>query len=603
MKKWKCWITVLVVIVAMTTPIMADTPSFDANSYAITIPAIDVNGQCYEVVLNYYTNPSDQNLYWIVDVNSLGTVLGCGGDSATLDLGNLDILIPFLEYQGAFYELTLNYAGDISGGGNFIWRLDISSVGLVSNQGMDITLEANPNNVLSVFVSWTTQQPMDSEVQFGEGDYEFRIHDDNEVTDHEVLVIGMHAETEYLIKAVSSNSSGTLRAESIWTTGSLPVQIPNGTILTRDAAKSQPGWTLINVLTGNGATIGDSYPIPNSDYPAAAVMYDHVGLPVWYYIHGDSPDNGGCTSTEFLNDNGKFSVLIGPTESGEPPREVDLAGNIIWEGLKQPPVDALGRVGNLSHHVAKLSNNNYLLLYWMRDESSFFNPKATDAKLEVVTAANEVEWEWNLYSIITPGGSGDWCHANWATIDFDNDAVYLSCRWTGFYKTTYSDPKSLEWHMPAIYNETTTGDVAFIPPESQFYDIHEPEFHDDGTIMFFDNDGWDYSEGDRPGGYHSRVLEFQVDEVTKEATLVWEFPGNFDVDPWFTEDFYCPFWGDANRLENNNVLVAAGRVGVGIISHVFEVTNDGEVVWDFILPDDHGIYRAHRITPPLVEPI
>jgi hypothetical protein len=155
--------------------------------------------------------------------------------------------------------------------------------------------------------------------------------------------------------------------------------------------------------------------------------------------------------------------------------------------------------------------------------------------------------------------------------------------------------------MPALYNAAGEGDITFKPPESRFMDIHDPEIHNDGTILFFDNGGWDFAQG--PGEYHSRILEFYIDEQTKEAELVWEFPGDFDADPWFTNEFYCPYWGDANRLENGNVLVAAGVRGAGTISHVFEVTNNGKVVWDFTLPEDHGVYRATRITPPLTEPL
>lgn len=50
----------------------------------------------------------------------------------------------------------------------------------------------------------------------------------------------------------------------------------------------------------------------------------------------------------------------------------------------------------------------------------------------------------------------------------------------------------------------------------------------------FDNGGWDFAQG--PGEYHSRILEFAVNEETREAELVWEFPGDFDVDPWFTDE-------------------------------------------------------------------
>ncbi len=129
MKIWICRISIFMVIFAMTTPVMANPARFDANTGAITIPALDIGGQCYRVMLDYYPNPSDsQNFYWIVDLNSVETTgLGCGIESATLNFGNLDILVPFLEHQGAFFEFTFNYASEISGGGNYIWKLDLSS--------------------------------------------------------------------------------------------------------------------------------------------------------------------------------------------------------------------------------------------------------------------------------------------------------------------------------------------------------------------------------------------------------------------------------------------------------------------------------------------
>ena len=81
----------------------------------------------------------------------------------------------------------------------------------------------------------------------------------------------------------------------------------------------------MNVQVGNGS-------FASSNYPAGIVMYDHDGKPVWYYIDGTKPDRGGALSTELLDSN---TILIGPTgvpPNDVPPREVDLAGNIIWEG-------------------------------------------------------------------------------------------------------------------------------------------------------------------------------------------------------------------------------------------------------------------------------
>ena len=152
------------------------------------------------------------------------------------------------------------------------------------------------------------------------------------------------------------------------------------------------------------------------------------------------------------------------------------------------------------------------------------------------------------------------------------------------------------------------GDMTFVPPESQFTDIHDPEIYDDGTMLIFDNGGFtgQVSEGN-PGGLQTRIVQYAIDETAKTATLVWESPGNFDVDPWYTEQFYVPFWGDADTLENGNVLVTAGRRGVQPAtpeSRVFEVAKaDGEVVWELMLPRDYGIYRADRVSLPLVRRI
>ena len=89
-------------------------------------------------------------------------------------------------------------------------------------------------------------------MQFGEGGLTFEIQGEGNVTDHEVLVIGMHAQTPYSIRALSTGAGGTLEGSTNFTTGALPAQIPPVTISVNDAAKRQPGWTLMNVQKGDG---------------------------------------------------------------------------------------------------------------------------------------------------------------------------------------------------------------------------------------------------------------------------------------------------------------------------------------------------------------
>ncbi|HTQ04248.1 MAG TPA: hypothetical protein VMI54_10345, partial [Polyangiaceae bacterium] len=136
----------------------------------------------------------------------------------------------------------------------------------------NLAIDPNPNMTISCFVSWTTDVPASSEVDFGAGTYAFRIQDATLVTDHHVLVIGMHASTQYKIKALSSAGSKSGSAEGTFTTGALPADLPSTTLTVNNTAKSQGGWTLMNAHV-------------NGD-PAFIIMYDEDGVPVWYFLDG-----------------------------------------------------------------------------------------------------------------------------------------------------------------------------------------------------------------------------------------------------------------------------------------------------------------------------
>ncbi|MDP7115162.1 MAG: hypothetical protein QGH45_24520, partial [Myxococcota bacterium] len=76
------------------------------------------------------------------------------------------------------------------------------------------TLEAlevgeNPANLLSRTLRWTTSTPASSHVEFGDdGVLTHRVGDDAQVTEHEVVVFGLRAETEYSFEAVSVDGNG-----------------------------------------------------------------------------------------------------------------------------------------------------------------------------------------------------------------------------------------------------------------------------------------------------------------------------------------------------------------------------------------------------------
>ena len=458
----------------------------------------------------------------------------------------------------------------------------------------DLAIEDNQNNVLSAFVTWTTNVPATSTVQFGVDGYEWEIVDETLATEHRVLVIGMKRETTYALRAISTNGTRSVQSDGSYTTHSLPAAVPIADVTVHDPTRAQPGWTLMNVQIGDGTAEA------RSPAPGMAVMYDMDGEPVWYYINGTSVDSGGATTVDLTD----VGVLIGPTFEpqdpanglGEPPREVDFAGNVVWEC----PDRRCGQGHPMSHHAGKLSNGNYIVL---QDRES--GGLTTPVFLEF-TPDNQLVKSFDYGEFVAPRGIGDWCHGNSITVNVETDEVYMSCRWMGLLKTSYQNP-TYQWHMAATYGAEGGGDITFVSgPDSQFSDIHDPEIHDDdGTILFFDNGGWDLSgqEGN-PLGYQSRAVEYLVDQTNRTAELVWEFPGGFtDLDPWYTTYFYLPFWGDADRLDNDNVLITAGIRGPNSRSRVFEVSRDGVIVWEFQLPVDHGVYRSERIVPPLVHAV
>jgi hypothetical protein len=97
-----------------------------------------------------------------------------------------------------------------------------------------------------------------------------------------------------------------------------------------------------------------------------------------------------------------------------------------------------------------------------------------------------------------------------------------------------------------------------------------------GNILIFDN-------GAQRG--YTRVLELEP----ASRTIAWEYRG---TPP---ESFFSRWQGNAQRLDNGNTLITESDRG-----HVFEITREGEIVWEFWNPeieDDKRkrIYRMVRL--------
>jgi hypothetical protein len=118
---------------------------------------------------------------------------------------------------------------------------------------------------------------------------------------------------------------------------------------------------------------------------------------------------------------------------------------------------------------------------------------------------------------------------------------------------------------------------------------HDADLLPNGNLLLFDNTGH-YG----PGG-HSRILE--VNPAT--SGIEWMYAGNAQ------HVFDSPIRGSQERQPNGNTLIVESQAG-----RMFEVSAQGEIVWDFLMPIRGGsgderipiVSYAQRIDPATLDP-
>lgn len=90
---------------------------------------------------------------------------------------------------------------------------------------------------------------------------------------------------------------------------------------------------------------------------------------------------------------------------------------------------------------------------------------------------------------------------------------------------------------------------------------HDPEQLENGNLLVFDN-----------GRFRGRSRVLELDLTSNK--VVWKYEG---------EDFFSDIRGLSQRLPNGNTLIVSSQRG-----RAFEVTSEGETVWEFWSPDILG---------------
>lgn len=269
-------------------------------------------------------------------------------------------------------------------------------------------------------------------------------------------------------------------------------------------------------------------------------------------------------------------------------REIDPQGKPVWDYN-----------GRIDHTFQILEDGNVIIA---RVEASGANcdkmPQnegcILNSRVEIISPAKKVLWQWKseehkeeveqlIGSPIIINNNEPLIGINACDILKDNPLAKKDKRFskrnilTCFFSV----------HLVAIIDYSTKK-IVWSWPLGKRISIqcpHAATMLENGNILLFDN-------GSSARNW-SRIIE--LNPLTKE--IVWEYHG----DP--KESFCSPTMSNAQRLPNGNTLIC-----VATKNRIFEVTPEGEIVWDFIstfnkIAGTELIYQATRYSPEYVEPL
>lgn len=312
-------------------------------------------------------------------------------------------------------------------------------------------------------------------------------------------------------------------------------------VLLFDEGRATPGFTLIVPLVGKAAyLIGMRGEILHQwQFPLTPGNYAYL-LPSGNLLWSGRTDEGPPLRR------GKGGLM----------REYDWHGNVVWE-----------HIDHAQHHdFRRLEGGNTVYIGWepMPEEAAGRVQGGIpgtehdgviygDYLREVDPAGNTV-WEWHFqehedierHHLIPVVDRHEFAHAN-ACKPLANGDVMVSFRRIQTIAIIDRKTKRFRWEMRDDSWGTT----------------HDCEMLPNGNITAFANGIY------TPLNPFSRVVE--IDPETRET--VWEYRGR----PTWT--FFSPNISGAQRLASGNTLICEGQMG-----RVFEVTPDGDIVWEYVSP-------------------
>jgi hypothetical protein len=175
-------------------------------------------------------------------------------------------------------------------------------------------------------------------------------------------------------------------------------------------------------------------------------------------------------------------------------------------------------------------------------------------------------------------------HINAIEVDTDGNFLFSARNFSQIIKVNRNTGEIM-WRLGGKKNE-----FEFIGEHEENAPFYFSQQHDirrqsNGNITLFDNGNL------RPTPQYSRVVEYNLDEINKTATLVWDYR--------HTPDIYVPLRGSAQVLPNGNILVGNGGSSATVQTPSFEVDpSTKEIVMAYNLPLGFSSYRTFKIDLP-----
>ena len=335
-----------------------------------------------------------------------------------------------------------------------------------------------------------------------------------------------------------------------------------------DEARASPGLTLFAPLGGKTVYLIDLH----------GTVVHTWNLPYRPGVYGYITERG----TLFYNGQISNDTFLGKTPfMGGAAMEVDWNGKLLWE-VRRPD----------HHHDGRLLRNGNIMLLCMRQLPDDIAKRVrggrpgteVDGKsiwadfLVEMTTGGKVVWEWRSWDHLDPekdvltevqGGREEWTHAN-SVFEEPDGNLLVSFREISTVVRIDRNTGKILWKLGA-------------PPLAG---QHAPYRLASGNILIFDN-GPHRLDQSFP---FSRVIE--VNSATNEIVWTYQEPREYN--------FFSPRISNAQRLPNGNTLINEGSFG-----RFFEVTPEGDVVWEYVNPhfgpptapaklQDNWVFRVYR---------